>query len=64
MIDGECLHCGSDTGYEVKTVERLLTWYGWDNEAINTTMDYISGGVQKRCMDCRKVIKEQEDEGD
>ncbi len=52
----ECPFCKSETGYETKTVERLVTWCEWNGEAINTEMEWISGGKQYYCIDCEKIV--------
>lgn len=61
-MNEECPKCSGKTGYQVNTVERLCTWYEWNKEAIDTNMKYISGGIQKKCMDCGKIIKEHSDD--
>lgn len=52
----ECPFCSGKTGYETKAVSRLITWLDWEGEAVNTEIDWISGGKECRCMDCGKVV--------
>ena len=52
----KCPFCGSNTGYQKRTVERLTTWIDWDSEPINTTLEVLSGGRQLYCMDCEKIV--------
>ena len=52
----KCPFCNSKAGYRINTVERLVAWYEWDGAAIDTTLEWISGGKQCYCIDCDKIV--------
>jgi len=52
-----CHHCKDVSGYYVVFVERVTQSTDFNGRAYGVVSEKISGGQQKRCIVCKKIIK-------
>jgi phage FluMu protein Com len=53
----KCPHCDGTDGYYSKSLIRHTQMVTWGGDAFECIMDRVSGGEQKRCLECNKIIK-------
>ena len=53
----ECPLCGGTAGFYDVTLNRQRMSFDWKTgEAFDESLDYISGGDRKVCLDCEKIV--------
>lgn len=63
MID-KCPHCGGEIGYYIIETMRYMQQMQWDGEPWDCSELDVKKGKIKRCSECKKIVKfDDNDEG-